>query len=62
MEDKLNINMLMSSQCPLEEHNFYGDSENTLDTANKTKRHKRCVVKPDDMMKSTKSADRRGNG
>ena len=33
MEDKLNINMLMNLQCPLEEHNFYGEYENTLDTA-----------------------------
>jgi len=33
MEDKLNINMLMSLQCPLEEHNFCGECENTLDTA-----------------------------
>jgi hypothetical protein len=33
MEDKLNINMHMDMQCPIEEHNFYGVCENTLETA-----------------------------
>jgi len=33
VEDKVNINMLMSLQCPLEVHNFYGEYEYTLGTA-----------------------------